>query len=320
MSNNLENKNSALNQTMNKTMKPGANQGNKTDKTDESMTPVFRLKVKNQSNSARLRYVGNLKGTEKLGDEIVELDRPIHPDANTVGKHAIPIKNIGDFEMIGRLFRCNIVGSHIVMSKRYPLMYLNVQYDRSMVSGSLFQIFYSIDINKQEKANIKKNAQYVNLHFNGVWYRHLDCDDEMKQNYEQYMIEMLEDEAMNRFYKSNDPETIKLRESLQDDEVTEWIDQWVEKERVYYDNLMKEQVIEFKSINNTRDQLVELCTSEKFYKFLEIAMKCREIHRRKKYNLEDESSFVVPKNIIKLDDIKKKMIQDNELILNNEFN
>lgn len=59
----------------------------------------------------------------------------------------------GNFEIMGRLFRCNIVGTHIVVSSRYPIIYLNVHYDRPMVSGSLFQIFFSIDMDKTEESN-----------------------------------------------------------------------------------------------------------------------------------------------------------------------
>ncbi len=287
------------------------------DKKYENTTPVFRLKPDNRSNSATIRHVGFLNNGEKLGDETIELDRPIHPHANVAGKHAIPIKNVDEYEMTGRLFRCNIVGSHIIMSNRYPLLYLNVHYDRPMVSGSLFQIFFSIEINNDEKRQIKENKDFVNLHFNGIWYRHIDCDEEFIENFDKLLIELLENEALELIFKSDNLELIKSRENMSEDEIALWVDNYVLSERKFYDNLIKNQEMEFKSFSRLRDSFVSLCTSEKFHNFIKIAMKCRELHRRKEYGLDDDSTYVLPEKITKLNDITNKLIEDNELVLDN---
>lgn len=285
-------------------------------KKDET-SAVFRLKPDKRSNSAIIKFVGRLNVNEKLGDEVIELDKPIHPDACIVGRHAIPIKNIDNFEMTGRLFKCNIVGSHIVASYRYPLMYLNVHYDKSMVSGSLFQIFVSININPEEKKAIKNNKDYVNLHFTGTWHMHIDCDDEFVENYERYLRDMLESEATTKFFRSDKNKYVELRKlySDSDDMIADWVDNYIENKRKFYDGLMKEHNIEFKSMTQTRDDFVNMCMSNKFYKFLTLAMKCREIHRRKQYNLEDNTPFVVPKKIVRLNDIAKQLLDDGDLIL-----
>jgi hypothetical protein len=289
----------------------------KTDRYDKS-APVFRLKPINRSNQAIIKYVGFLSDGEKLGDEIIELDRPMHPEFTIYGKHAIPIKKIGNFEMLGRIYRCNIVGTHIVVSRRYPLLYLTVQYERPMVNGSLFQLFVSIDIDKDQKEKVKEHKKYVDLQFSGTWYQHIDCDDELVQNYDRYLMEMLENEATEKFYKSDDPLIVEQRNRLTDEEVVEWIDRYVENEKVFYDSLMKEHKIEFQTIEKARDHFIKLCTSDRFYKFLQIAVRCRELHRRKEYKIDETTDYVVPKNVTKLDEIKKSMIENNELILNEE--
>lgn len=277
---------------------------------------VFIIKPRNKSNECQIKFRGVLKSSEKLGDEIVELDKPLHPDHVIVGKHAIPLKNIGSFEMIGRLYRCNIVGSHIVACRRYPIMYLNIHYDKPMVSGSLFQLFFSIDMDREQKKSIKNNREYINLRFTGKWVRHIDVDDELKENFDNLLVDMLEKEGSELFYNSEKQEYVKLRELLKEDEVLNWIEKYVNKERKYYDELMEDKSVEFISVLKTRDYFLELCQTEKFHKFLGLAMKCREIQRRKDNGLsDDEVIYTVPEKVTKLEDIKKEMIDNDELIL-----
>lgn len=294
------------------------------EKPHATTTPVFRLKAENRSNSAKIKHVGYLSENEKLGDEVIELDKPIHPKGDVVGKHAIPIKSIGAYEMVGRLFRCNIVGSHIVFSSRYPLMYLNIGYERPLVTGSLFQIFYSIDMNEEEKKAIKEktknekdNKHYVGLKFTGTWHRHIDCDEEFVEHYETMITTMLKNEAKENY------ETLVSGEL---ESLESYTEKYTERERIYYDSLMKDQEIPFRSFNKMRDHFVDLCTSTssqgRFYKFIELAMKCREIHRRKQYGLpeqeESDNEFVVPKTVTKLDDVYQSLIENNELSLMDE--
>lgn len=278
----------------------------------EDISAVFRLKPKNYDNKATIKYIGIIDDEEKLVDEIVELDKVIHPDYQTVGKNAIPIHDIGEYEMIGRIYRCNIIGTHLVMDTRYPLMYLNIEYSRPMVSGSLVQIFLSIDMNKEEKNLIKKIPHYVNLQFSGQWVQHIDCDDEFKENYEFMLKDMLENDGA---IELNDKLNDKLNNIISDEQIIEWINNYVSKEREFYDNLLKDHNKNFISIKNMRDYYIELCQSAKFYKFLKIAMKCRDIHRKKEAGIEDDEPYIIPDNITKLSDIKQQMIDNDELII-----
>jgi hypothetical protein len=281
--------------------------------TDNKITTVFRIKPESNTNRAVIKYIGKLNADEKLGDEIIELDTPLHPNALVVGKHAIPIKKIDSFDMVGRLYRCNIVSTHIVVSRRYPLMYLTVEYERPLVSGSLLQLFLSLDMDIKQKRKImdsKNNAGYVGLTFTGSWYLHMDCDDELVENYERFLVKMLEDEAS------------KLLASdckyMDDNEICEWIENYVRTNRVFYDGLIKEREFKFTTINKMRDWFISLCQSENFNKFIGIAMKCREIYRRKQAGVEDNTPYIIPKNITKLADISNEIIDNDELILEDE--
>lgn len=288
---------------------------------NKKTSPVFRLKAESNSNRAIIKYVGNIGEDDKLGDEIIELDKPLHIDHQTVGKHAIPMERLDSFEMVGRIYRCNIVGSHIVVSRRYPLMYLTVEYDRPLVSGSLFQIFLSLDMDikqKRELMDSKNNAKYVGLNISGTWYLHMDCDDELIENYERYLVQMLEEEA-KELLMSDSKDMVLLRESMDNDEITLWLDNYVSDNRQFYDGLIKEREFKFTTITKMRDWFIELCQMENFNKFVKIAMKCRELYRRKQAGIDDNTQYIVPKNVTKMSDISNKMIDSGELILDDDY-
>lgn len=276
-------------------------------KSDKSSFPVFRIKPLH-ATKAIVKYVGSIAENDKLGDEVVELDKPIHPMFAVMGRHAIPFAKIGQFEIVGKIYRCNIVGSHLVVSNRYPVMYLDISYEKPMVSGSLFQIFYSIDMNRDEKREITNNSQYVNLQFSGEWVKHIDCDDELTENYERMILDLLESEAINNVASGS-------IENKSEEDILQLIKEYVDTEKTIYDSFIKNQPVQFSSTKNLRNTILELCGSEKFHKFIQIAMKCREIHRRKEYGLEEESTCTIPENIVRMEDIKQKIIDDDEVIL-----
>lgn len=248
--------------------------------------PVFRIKPDGRTGGI-IKHVGNLLESEKLLDEPIELNPPQHTDARFVGKNAIEMKDIGDFVMTARMYRCNIVASHVIVSNRYPVMYVDVSYEKPMVSGSLFQIFASIDMYPEEKKKIKDNKEYIGLKFNGEWYFHIDCDDELKDNYERLLCEKLGCDI-------NDARLEKYRE------------------------IVNSSRYEFRSTDKLRDDILTLAKSEEFENLVKIAMKCREIHRRNKYGLTDESTYVVPENVTKLSDISQQMIDNDEIILDDD--
>ncbi|VBB17848.1 hypothetical protein YASMINEVIRUS_311 [Yasminevirus sp. GU-2018] len=280
----------------------------------EKTVPVFRIKPDGQENGV-IKLVGYLHENEKLGDEPVELPKTQTPEYSVEGNYTLKLKKVGDFDLTCRVYRCNVVATHIVASARYPVMYLDVGYERPMVNGSLFQIFFSIDMNKDEKRAITENKKYVGLRFSGKWWRHIDCDEELVANYDDMITDMLETEAAERIYKSEDPEMIKKRDAMTEAQLTEWIDAYVASERQIYDTFLKDTPLAFRSLSKCTTQLFELCTSPRFYKFIKIAMKCREMHRRKEYGLEDNNEYVVPKQVIKMSDLRQQIIDNDEIIL-----
>jgi hypothetical protein len=288
----------------------------------DSTVPIFRIKPFNRTNRSKIRLWGYCNESEKIIDEPMSLNKPIHPEYPTFPhmKECIPFRNYGPYKLTGRFYRCNVSGAHIIVASRYPILYLDIEYERSSpsVTGSLFQLIFSIDMDINEKKAIKENKKYRDLEFSGTWVRHLDCDDELKETYGKYLEEILENEGLNKLYKSD--EMIGQRDALVTEEDTiEWVNRYVESEKSFYDNIMNEKTtdLSFLSIERTRDELLKLCCTEKFNTFLRVAMMARDLQRRRKFGITDEDCTIyeIPDNIIKLDDVRNKMIEDDELIL-----
>jgi hypothetical protein len=67
-------------------------------------------------------------------------------------------------------------------------------------------------------------------------------------------------------------------------------------------------------MDKVRDYFIEFTSTELFIKFVKIAIKCRNIQRRNKYGLTDESTYTKPVMITKLSDIQKNMLENDEIV------
>jgi len=278
---------------------------------------VFRIKPL-AGNRAVIAYKGVVTVDQKLGDEIVELEKPMHPDADVVGKHALPIKRVDDYDILGRIYRSNIVGSYIVLEDNYPVMYLTVEYSRTIVTGSLFQIYVSIKMGHDQKLEInqaKKYERYRNLEFAGQWNVSIECDKELKELWRPKMIDILTEDALIEFHA--DYATNPAKQSMLEGDVLEWIDRKVNSDIVWYESVMSGSLqFEYKSISKIRNYLIELSQDPRLYNLIKVAMECRIINRRNESNIDEEyNTFVVPEKIINMKDIRQQMIDADELIL-----
>jgi len=133
----------------------------------------------------------------------------------------------------------------------------------------------------------------------------------MTENYEKYLIEMLENEGANKFFETQNKNDYK-----DDKSIFKWIQNYVNEERKYYDNIMNKDglVFNFTTMDNLRDEFIEMCMSDKFYKLIEIGMKCREKQRLKERNIDEEMLYYkIPEKITNLNDIKNKLLENDEI-------
>jgi hypothetical protein len=266
----------------------------------KNIKAAFRLKPirnENEDYKAICKYVGYVTPTQKLGDQIVHLDKIMHPDSGVYGKNAIPLKKVGTYDMIGKIYWSNIIDSYIVVGKRYPLLYLTVEYYRTIANGSLCQFIISLDIDNEQKKEIKNNSEYKNLKMKGKWVFHFDGDQELFDNYEENLKYLLEDEYSEMENPSLD------------------LDEYVSIERQKYDYLFKEREFKFQTVTKARDYLIDLVQSDIMNKFLTIAMDCRRVKRINDHGGTADFNFKIPDNTIKMNDVINKLKEDDEFIL-----
>jgi len=277
---------------------------------------VFRLRPQGD-NGAIIKYKGFVTDKQRLGDEIVELESVLHPDANIVGKHAIPIDMIGNYDMVGRIYRSNIIGSYIVLRSNYPLMYLTVEYSRTIATGSLLQIYLSLKMDdkmKKELVESKNFNRYNNLSFNGTWNLTIECDPELKQLWREKLEEKFREDFLQEFHSDYESNTVKQGMTAED--ILELINDKVKSELEWYANIMEETPYEFKTMNRARQYFIDIARDSRFHRLLEVGMDCRILNRRNEQNIDDDIYEIPnPEKVVNMNDVRQRMIDDNELIL-----
>lgn len=295
---------------------------NKKDKKKErkeyhkNTSAVFRIKP-NSTSTAVIKYQGIVTTDQKLGDEIVELDSPMHPEWEIYGRHSIKVKNVDEYEVLSRIYRSNIVGSYIVLEDNYPVMYLTIEYMRSLVTGSLFQIYVSLKMDHEQKLSIntqKKYEMYRNLTFTGKWNLTIECDKELKELWREKITPILREESINNFHKDFSENLEK--QNMTDEDVMKWVSVDVESKMKWYESIMSESDFDYKSILKTRNYLIELSQDQRLHNLIRVAMECRIINRRNESGIDDDyNTFVIPEKIISMNDLRQKIIDDDELIV-----
>ena len=132
--------------------------------TSTPLNAVYKIKPLYGSSQIILKMTGYVKKDDDIIDEIIELDAIIHPEPTIYGKNAIPLKSYNGYDMYGVIFRCKIIDTFISFNNRYPLMYLAVNYKKSVLYGSLLQVIISLDVSKDEKKQIK-HKNFINNFF-----------------------------------------------------------------------------------------------------------------------------------------------------------
>ena len=81
----------------------------------DKLIPVFKIKPQGPTN-AIIKYKGLINEEDKLIDDIVELDK--------CNNNTISVELINKYTITGHIYKCNIIGSHIVSSTKYPVIYI----------------------------------------------------------------------------------------------------------------------------------------------------------------------------------------------------
>ena len=264
---------------------------------------VFRIKP--DGDSIALKFKGTCP--DKIEDEMIDLTNIPHKANDAYGNNSLAIKKIGSYDIVGFIYRSNINSSYIATGLRYPLMYLTINYYKGMMAGSILQLVLSFDIDRDEKKKLKNKNNYANIKLAGNWIQHIDCEVDLQQDFEAVLTEHLENEALSLYFSD---ETLKMSSRTQD-EIAIWAEEYVNEHRKLYKQYFDSKKFEFKSVKDAIKYFVSLCEMDDFYKFLCVAIKCRDLRRRKNLCVE---TYNVPKKVCKMTSIIDELLATGDLI------
>lgn len=132
---------------------------------------IFRLKPESKSNSVIIKYLGNLPLSEKINDEIMEC---VVDSNDTAGMNTFDIGTgtIDGYSLYGSFYRCHITESHLLISKKLPVMRLSIEYNKKIVYGKLLDIFIYANI----KSSVKSENQLINTPLECSYIKEISTD------------------------------------------------------------------------------------------------------------------------------------------------
>lgn len=160
-------------------------------KPDEKYMPLFRLKPIDGEH-AKCRFIGNVKGDEKVFDE------PF--DVNDVGdKDVLAGGAFGKYEICVKACTCNITGSYLLKNTKLPIHYVTVLYERQYVSGYLFTLFLNFTIDDETQKELTTPQKYVNKRMKGKYTLNLVADDSFFGKFLEHYKKQIEIDVMEKY-------------------------------------------------------------------------------------------------------------------------
>jgi hypothetical protein len=130
---------------------------------------IFRLKPESKANSVTIKYLGNLPLSEKINDELMEC---VVDSNDTAGMNSFDIGEINGYTIYGSFYRCHITESHLLISKKLPVMRLSVEYNKKIIYGKLLDVFIYANI----KTGVKSEKQLINTPLECSYVKEISTD------------------------------------------------------------------------------------------------------------------------------------------------
>jgi hypothetical protein len=136
-------------------------------KTKQAVIPVFQLKPLKNSNKVKIIYAGNISPNEKLGDNSLECAKKDADDFIDVNTYKITN------DVFGKIFQCNILGAFLMSTKKLPVMYASIMYNKkNILTGFLCSIFVYFVIEE----NITSEKQLIGTELTGKYVMEIKTD------------------------------------------------------------------------------------------------------------------------------------------------
>lgn len=262
----------------------------------ENTEPVFRLKPVYQNNVCEVKLVGYMDPTQKLGDEVIEIDTTENVQ-ELHGKYVDFISKIDGYDVTACIYKNNILGNYLLKNDFLPVYSISIAYKKTLVDGYLFDIFIGFQLNEESKKLLKDPRKCHNARLYGEFKLKLYCDDEVSQNFDK-VLDLVEKNIVK------EPQILEKINTMTEEEFSKFLFDELEKRKTFLKELLDGRVLEpLTSVNKTTTFLRNIYKNNDITPFIKVALDIRQEERRKKYNATDK--YEIPQKVLNIKDIEQ---------------
>jgi hypothetical protein len=262
----------------------------------EETEPVFRLKPIYQNNVCEVKLVGYMDPTQKLGDEVIDIDTT-EDVKNLHGKNVDFVCNIDGYNITACIYKNNIIGNYLLKNDFLPVYSISIAYSKTLVDGFLFDIFIGFQLNEESKKILKDPKKCYNARLYGEFKLKLYCDEEVIENFEK-VLNLVEEKIVQ------ESKVLDKMNTMNEDDFTVFLIKSIEERKTFLNELKDGKILEpLTSVSKTSQFLRNIYKDNDLTPLFKVALDVRQEERRKKYNAIDK--YEIPKKVLNIRDVEK---------------
>ena len=265
------------------------------DKKYHSTEPIFRLKPIYRTNACEVKLVGYIDDNHKLDDELLEFKTPREVEA-AFGKNIDLVSKVKNYNITASIYKNNILGNYILKNDFLPIYSISFMYEKTLVSGFLFDIFIGFQLDEDSKNLLKDRTKYMNARLNGKFLLKIYCDDEVIENFD-LILSTIDDQVIQ------DKDVLENMNSMSEEDFMQYLDKEISRRKEYLINLKNGiEIPELSGLNKTINMLRNIYKNNNLTNIIQYALEVREEDRRKKYNASSE--YKIPEKVLNIRDVE----------------
>jgi hypothetical protein len=231
----------------------------------------------------------------KLDDELLEFETSKEVQA-AFGKNVDLVSKVKNYNITTNVFKNNILGNYLVKNDFLPVFSISFMYEKTLVTGFLFDIFIGFQIDEESKNLLKDYTKCVNARLNGKFILKIYCDEEVIDNFD-LILSTIDDSVIQ------EPQILQKMESMSEEDFMKYLDEEITRRKTYLTNLKNGiELPELRNMTKTIDMLRNIYKNNDLTNLIQYALEVREDERRKKYNASNE--YKIPEKVLNIKDIE----------------